>query len=1279
MKRMLIWTGLVLAGVLPVKAQVATTVGGVAVFEAELFTAEIARSGHAWVTTNDLSGFSGVGFVHVLPNTGANFNVSWTNTSPELQYVVSFANSGTHRVWVRGNFPTPNDDSIHIGLNGNPAGASNMTWQSSTNGWAWSNVTTFGTAQITVPSAGSHTVNLWMREDGTRVDRIALATDVLFQGRIGNSFHIPGNPEPNIASMRIPLSNISSNTAVTIYNGNQFQGGGNAANQLQTGSTIFHRKNTATNWSALAMTFFQESGNNKYFSATIPANTYSAGDVVEYYLRIPYSDRLPTFLYGNDAASFATELENVARADPFSYTVRWPLQAQGPFIEITNQTPQGDVLARMYTESGHLSVLGSDYAGVLLGEELLFSPQEAVVGGETHFIGEVLASSPYSNGVELVQRLAGTSVISRLYFTGEGVVQYEVIHWGSLPVQRTAVSCASDAGEGVYGFGEKFNSFNQAGRNVRILTWDPFGDKGDQSYKVAPWFISTRGYGFHLESTAESYFDMRASNADRWVVSNLFPSLKFRVVYGPALSNVLERYTAYSGRPQLPPAWSFAPWISSDIWRSGGEVRFLLTKLRERGIPGSTIVFDSPWETAYNDFNWNMTQFGLSQTSNVPGEAPQNWPGFATRDEMMTFIRTNGYKIICWMTPFINTTSSVEHIGDYGPGGVPGQNTGKASNYDTAAANGYLVRTSTNGPPLISTWWKGQGSPVDFTNPDAGLWLMAQLSNLVAESGGVIGGFKTDDGETGTITDTFIPTNAVYFDGRTGIEMRNGFSLEYHSTIWNVLGTNGILFARSGFAGTQAYPAYWAGDNAPNFGEANGLPTVIVAGQSAAMSAYSIWSHDIGGYQDGNHSSTPSNLFVRWTQFGAFSPLMQMHRQIGTGRQYPWSYGPHAESNYLYYARLHTALFPYRYSYAKKSTETGMPIIRPLVLMNQDDPNTHNINHTYLFGNEFLVAVMITNLQVQRSVYLPAGTWYDYFNNQPYQGSQLVSWTNGNQMLFPLFVRQGAIIPMISTNTRTLLDDDYMGHANIPFMTDELMFRIYPSASSSFTVYDGTFITCATNQAVVSVELTSTARPILLDVLADEPLSVEMDGVRMPRHVSFAQLESAGFGWWYDSGNKKVIIRVAAFDGTHRFDFGPDSVGDGVSDSWRYYHFGDGVTTNDTSCATCDPDGDGMSNRDEFNSGTDPELAQSVFKVTEATVLAVSNTANTVISWTGVQGFTYHLSWKNVMDDPIAWQIIPTAFTGSGSLIFWQDDGTYTTQSPDQSPTGQRYYKIETP
>ncbi|HKW30673.1 MAG TPA: TIM-barrel domain-containing protein [Verrucomicrobiae bacterium] len=806
------------------------------------------------------------------------------------------------------------------------------------------------------------------------------------------------------------------------------------------------------------------------------------------------------------------------------------LSPRGPYLAITNFTTTGLVEARIYRNSGHLSLLGSDLAGNPLANAVTFAPPRVRLGGQWHSLGRILSSTAFGNGLEVVQQLSNTSVVARLTFLTAGVMRYEVMDWQGLPVEETVVQAASDISEHFYGFGEKFNRFDQAGKLVHILTFDQAGDKQDSSYKVVPWFISTRGYGFHLDSSAESWFDLRAGYKDRFIVTNLFPSLKFNVVYGPRLTDVLSRYTGYTGRPPTPPAWAFAPWLSSDIWQTGGQIRYAVTKYRALSIPGSVFVFDSPWEVGYNDFTWNMTQFGAGGTYEGA-----HYDGFNSVGDMMTFLRTNGFKVVCWLTPFINTDST-------GHGEVAGQNLGPSSNYAEAAANHYFVRASVGGPPLVANWWKGAGSPVDFTNPNARRWLAARLSNLVAQSSGVIGGFKTDDGESGSADgNSYIPTNAVYFDGRTGIEMRNGFAPAYEKTVWSVLGTNGILWARSGFTGSQAYPASWAGDNQPNFGP-NGLAGVVIAGESAAMSGFAIWGSDIGGYQDSPKiwSSTPANLFERWTQFGALSPIMQMHRQVTTSRQYPWSFGDEGTANYRFYAQLHTALFPYLYTCAQQCSTSGLPIIRPLVLMCPADTNTYGIQHTYLLGDDLLAAVIVTNLATTRTVYLPAGNWYDFFTQQKFAGSRNLTWSNADQTRTPLFVREGAIIPMISTNVLSLCDAAYVGNTNITTWDGSLEFLVYPATNSSFTVYDGTRLQCQTAGPAIRFSLSSAPRPVLLEVLAARPLEVERDGVSLKQFKNATDFVQATQGWFYDGtfarikfhhegGSSRIVVQGSSF------------------------------------------------------------------------------------------------------------------------------------------------------
>jgi len=924
---------------------------------------------------------------------------------------------------------------------------------------------------------------------------------------IGNAWHIAEGSEPGIATMRAPLRPPAGATVV-VFTGNQYQGsGGNPGNQTQIGSQLLYRSTHAVSWTAAPLTFASASGNNKYYRGEIPGSAFSAGDTVEYYFRIAYSDHATTFVYGDDNGSLATADEAVARAAPFAYSIPWPATPSGSSVVYQ----RGTVEARVAESSGHLSIVGAGLGGAPLANAVHLRPPTVRIDDRWISLGRVLSTTAIPDGVELHQELGRRVATTRLTSPTsgpDGVFHYQVVDWGGSPPTESTVDAGSPADEHFYGFGEKFNALDQAGRRVHILTTDAPGTKGDQSYKVAPWFMSTRGYGVHLDSTAESFFDMRATAPDRWVIEHRFSTLGLDLVYGPRLTDVLSRYTAVTGRAPLPPPWVFGPWLSSDHWRDGGEVRYVVTRALERGIPASVFVFDSPWEVAYNDFEWNMDQFGQGGTYEG-----QFWPGFGSVQEMMQFLRHHGLKVVVWLTPFVDVQSNDE--------GVPGQNLGKASIYDEGVAGGYFVRSRPGGPPLLVDWWKGRGSPVDFTNPAARAWFTAKLDALVEESGGVIAGFKIDDGEG-----TFIPIDASYADGRTGIEMRNGYTVEYHRAIQAVLGDDGILFSRSGFTGTQASPACWAGDNEPNFGAGNGLPSVIVAGQSAAMSGYAIWAHDIGGYQDSNPSSTPANLFMRWTQFGALSPIMQLHRQVRLGLQYPWSYGDAALANFRSYAAFHTALFPYIYSLAKQAAETGLPIIRPLVLVHQDDPNTYGVKHAYFFGDDLVVAPVITSLATERQLYLPPGRWHDFWTNQAIDGGQLVTWQNPDPSKLPLYVRAGAILPMLPGDVQSLAPADYVDNPSVATPDGALELRIYPltGTASQRVVYDGTVVSAATTSDQIQVTVASAPRLLFLRVLAAGAAAVTVGSEDLPHVADEAAFDAAASGWFAADGFVRIKL-----------------------------------------------------------------------------------------------------------------------------------------------------------
>ena len=194
---------------------------------------------------------------------------------------------------------------------------------------------------------------------------------------------------------------------------------------------------------------------------------------------------------------------------PFPEDIAWSLKPSGPFLSFD----VGPLQARIYQNTGHIEIAGPDLAGHAKAEVVSFAPPAIQTPQASLTLGAVVENKPLADGLELRQKLGDAVVTARLRFPQDGVMRYEVVDWGGIPVVATAIAAASDGGEHFYGFGEKFDAFDQAGKRVRTLSFDEPGVKKDRSYKVSPWFISTRGYGVHLDSSAESIFDMRASAA----------------------------------------------------------------------------------------------------------------------------------------------------------------------------------------------------------------------------------------------------------------------------------------------------------------------------------------------------------------------------------------------------------------------------------------------------------------------------------------------------------------------------------------------------------------------------------------------------------------------------------------------------------------------------------------------------------------------------------------------------------------------------------------------
>ncbi|HRX84478.1 MAG TPA: glycoside hydrolase family 31 protein [Phycisphaerae bacterium] len=601
-----------------------------------------------------------------------------------------------------------------------------------------------------------------------------------------------------------------------------------------------------------------------------------------------------------------------------------------------------------------------------------------------------------------------------------------------------------------YGAGERFTSLNHKGHILPMVSIDHPEDKGAVTYKPVPFYMSTRGYAVWLDTFAPSTFDFNATDRAHVRLHCRAKELRLVLIAGPDFTALLDTFTLLTGRPRVPPLWSFAPWKSRDVHRNSADLLADAELTRRHDLPGSVIVIDSPWETGYNDFTLNEQQFTDPET-------------------VFQRIAALGFYPCFWLTPFVN----VENVTD-----MTGIDPGPARNFAEARDRGFLVRRP-DGEPMIAAWWKGRGGLVDFTNPAATAWWHDQI-DLARRWG--LHGLKCDDGEGNFVQD------AVFFDGTPAAEMKNRYAALYlqaaQSYIDERLDGDGVLVGRCGYTGAQQQPFGWAGDNAADFSFANGLPTVILAAQNAALSGLPWWGSDIAGYM-----GTPTKeLFIRWTQFGALSPLMLVHMQSNLG---PWDFDAQTLEIYRTFAKLHTSLAPYLLDAAHAAHYRGLPIVRPMVLAFPNDPQAAPHRYQYLLGPDLLVAPMYQP-GTHRCVYLPkqpgqsdGGVWIDFWTHATHPGGRTIE-VHAPLERTPLFVRAGAILCRLPDDVDTLIPRTPQMSADVVAIDDRRVIEVWPGPDNTLQTAEGITATTGTDADGRNVRLQSaTPRRLLVRVLAE--------------------------------------------------------------------------------------------------------------------------------------------------------------------------------------------------
>jgi len=524
-------------------------------------------------------------------------------------------------------------------------------------------------------------------------------------------------------------------------------------------------------------------------------------------------------------------------------------------------------------------------------------------------------------------------------------------------------------GECVYGLGERFTPFVKNGQIVEMWNEDG-GTATEIAYKNIPFYLTNRGYGVFIAHPEKVSFEIASENVERVQFSVPGEYLEYHLIYGPSPKEVISRYTALTGRPALPPAWSFGLWLSTSFTTDYDEqtVTSFIQGMAEREIPLSVFHFDCFWMREFHwcDFVWDKHVF-------------------PDPEGMLRRLKERGLRICVWMNPYIAQRS---HL------------------FEEGMERGYLLKRPDGSVWQTDLWQAGMGI-VDFTNPEAREWFEDQLRRLL-EMG--VDCFKTDFGER-------IPTAVVYHDGSDPVRMHNFYSYLYNKTVYELLTEvrgegEALLFARSATAGGQKFPVHWGGDCTATY---ESMAESLRGGLSLSLCGFGFWSHDIGGFVD----TAPADLYKRWCAFGLLSSHSRLHGS--SSYRVPWLFDEEAVDVLRFFTRLKCRLMPYLFQCAREAHERGIPMMRAMFVEFPEDPGCDTLDRQYMLGPSLLVAPVFSP-DGWVDYYLPAGRWTNLLSGRVVEGGR---WVREQHDFFslPLMVRPNTVLPAGSIDNRP--DYDY--------------------------------------------------------------------------------------------------------------------------------------------------------------------------------------------------------------------------------------------------------------
>lgn len=524
---------------------------------------------------------------------------------------------------------------------------------------------------------------------------------------------------------------------------------------------------------------------------------------------------------------------------------------------------------------------------------------------------------------------------------------------------------ALDIDEYVYGLGERYTPFVKNGQSVDMWNEDG-GTASEITYKNIPFYITNKGYGVLLDNEGDAAYEIASEKVERVQFSVEGERLDYYIINGSTPKGTIEKYTELTGKPALPPAWSFGLWLTTSFTTNydEGTTSSFIQGMADRDIPLHVFHFDCYWMEAYEwcNFTWD----------------PKTFPD---PKGMLKRYHDRGLKICVWINPYIGQKSPL---------------------FQEGMEKGYLIKKN-NGDVWQTDMWQAGMGLVDFTNPNAAIWYQDKLKTLLDMG---VDCFKTDFGERIPVKDI------AYFDGSDPVKMHNYYTFLYNKTVFDLLERErgekeAVLFARSATVGGQRFPAHWGGDCSATYPS---MAETIRSGLSLACGGFGFWSHDISGFEN----TAPADIYKRWCQFGLLSSHSRLHGS--SSYRVPWLFDEEACAVLRKFVKLKCALMPYLYRQAVKAHEEGIPMMRPMFVEFPGDRACEPLDKQYMFGDSLLVAPIFKE-GGQVEYYLPEGKWINLLTKETVTGGK---WQKEVHDYFsmPLLVRPASILAVGKDVTR---------------------------------------------------------------------------------------------------------------------------------------------------------------------------------------------------------------------------------------------------------------------